>query len=369
MEFDKLDENSMDGVNDTHIIHILHKSITNILKSKFPTDYEKQSISHRTNRINFACPICGDSSTSSTKKRGNIYIGNGFRYMCYNICGSMPLSQFFRSLNVEFPFDDRSLLYISSSHNNYISHNISNNRNNNYFKNLLEIDKYAIPIPIIEKLFNLKKIQDDKVAYEFIKSRNQLSYISNLRSNKYGIYILNMFDDKVISLQTRYYKGDYRYLSKRYSRILKHMNVDSSKIDPQYLSMMDNLSNYYGIFGVDFSKSVYVFEGAFDSHHIPNSIATLSASNDIIFDNAVYFFDNDDAGRKKSIAKLEKGHKVFLWSSFLNDHGNYNPMKPRDYHKDIYDGMDLDDIIRLNLCDIPTLYKYFSNDISDMLYV
>jgi len=43
----------------------------------------KSRIKKMHNRLNFACPYCGDSSTDNLKKRGNLF-WDSLHYHCYN---------------------------------------------------------------------------------------------------------------------------------------------------------------------------------------------------------------------------------------------------------------------------------------------
>ena len=59
-------------------------SIRKILEKKFK-EPNKRRVYTYPDRFNFACPYCGDSTTSSLKKRGNLYLKDmGFH--CFN-CG------------------------------------------------------------------------------------------------------------------------------------------------------------------------------------------------------------------------------------------------------------------------------------------
>jgi hypothetical protein len=44
---------------------------------------EKSHVVTRGERLNFACPYCGDSIKDNNKKRGNIYFGT-YDFHCYN---------------------------------------------------------------------------------------------------------------------------------------------------------------------------------------------------------------------------------------------------------------------------------------------
>ena len=78
----------------------LDKVKLDIVKSKVQLVLNKRFVSgprtiinlHR-DRLNFACPFCGDSSDDNYKKRGNLYFNN-LMYHCYNGGCSHPHSNF-----------------------------------------------------------------------------------------------------------------------------------------------------------------------------------------------------------------------------------------------------------------------------------
>ena len=75
---------------------------------------------------------------------------------------------------------------------------------------------------------------------------------------------------------------------------------------------------------VDFGNTITVFEGYLDSLFFPNSIGLVGVNTDYRFleNNDLdiqYFFDNDDAGFKKSEEKLKEGFSVFLWKKLFED--------------------------------------------------
>lgn len=354
MEFDNIDINRND-ITHGQFLKIIESTISTILKKTFSTDFTKQQIVHKNNRIVFSCPICGDSKKNSSKKRGNIYTKRRFLYVCYNECGSMSLLSLFRRTNTELPIDESILNDLSSMD---ISLSPSGHRSisspiYDYYNKLVEIDKYAIPSDIIEKLYYLKPIDQDDRAKEFLSKRNQLPYSNRLRANKFGIYIFNStHGGKVIGFQIRFYSGKLRYMSVNYSKILfEKLGVNPSDVDEKIVYMMDKLSNYYNIFDVDFNKPVNIFEGAFNSHHMSNSIASLSATNPINFRNARYFYDNDATGIKKAIEKLDHGYEVFLWSAIIKDLNLFG--------KKIND---LDDLMKIKPITEQFLLNYFSKD-------
>jgi hypothetical protein len=95
-------------------------------------------------------------------------------------------------------------------------------------------------------------------------------------------------------------------------------------IDAEIPEDYDRLSLIYNLFKIDFNKTITVFEGQIDSLFYPNSIGLVGVNTDSKFlENSgfdlQYFFDNDEAGFKKSEEKLKKGYPIFLWNKLFDD--------------------------------------------------
>ena len=79
---------------------------------------------------------------------------------------------------------------------------------------------------------------------------------------------------------------------------------------------------FFNILNVDFIDTITVFEGYLDSLFFPNSIGLVGVNTDYRFleGNELdiqYFFDNDEAGYKKSEEKIKDGWPVFLWKKLF----------------------------------------------------
>ena len=57
--------------------------VNSVLKNAFPNNRFKQQLNEDEDKLNFACPYCGDSENDVSKKRGNIFIKTG-TYKCFN---------------------------------------------------------------------------------------------------------------------------------------------------------------------------------------------------------------------------------------------------------------------------------------------
>ena len=60
----------------------IKSKIQEILNHAHP-EQQKKYIKDYPERLNFACPVCGDSQKQLTKKRGNLYFKN-MMYICFN---------------------------------------------------------------------------------------------------------------------------------------------------------------------------------------------------------------------------------------------------------------------------------------------
>ena len=61
-------------VNDQDFRSKAENIVREIIETQFSGNYEKSRVIARDERLNFACPYCGDSVKDNHKKRGNIYL-------------------------------------------------------------------------------------------------------------------------------------------------------------------------------------------------------------------------------------------------------------------------------------------------------
>ena len=81
-------------------------------------EQQKRQIKDYPERINFACPVCGDSGKSATKKRGNLYLKN-MQYICFNESGcNRSFLKLLKTFNIEIDLQKKLDIY------NYIDNNI-----------------------------------------------------------------------------------------------------------------------------------------------------------------------------------------------------------------------------------------------------
>lgn len=285
----------------------------------------KSEVKLHRDRLNFACPYCGDS-TNIHKKRANIYWKN-LIYHCYNDgCAKHTnlvnfLKDYDRSINniedLTFLLDYIRTNQVVKITKEYLEVNV-----------FQELKDYSIPLSTIKKKLNLVDSSESMKLEKYLKGRfmhNRLEHF--LYSPKMEqLYIFNLTADKksVVGWQIRNFDpGRTKYVSFNIEKI-NHLILDKKiNLSEEQIIKMNTLSLFFGIFYTDFSKTTTVFEGPIDSFLITNSIAITGSDKPTdMFDEIStirYLFDNDFAGRRSMEDKLKRRKKVFMWNKLVRD--------------------------------------------------
>jgi hypothetical protein len=194
--------------------------------------------------------------------------------------------------------------------------------------------------------------------------------------------MLNRRDDKVLGLQVRNLKEGKRRMFKiyNYENILEWVNIGKDvedELDINQLVIYNKLSYYFNILNVDLMDKVTVFEGYLDSLFFPNSIGLVGVNTDYRFleNNDLdiqYFFDNDEAGYRKSEEKLKEGYPIFLWKKLFED--IVNKKNSPDPYALLHRVSKVKDINKLaTLAEDPykklNLQDFFSHDVLDIKWI
>ena len=295
--------------------------IQNLLHNEFHGEKARIKIGY--DRINFACPYCGDSADNVYKKRGNVY-WKTLMFHCYNC------SKHTNVLNLLEHFKKGlSNTNEVSTVLDYIQQNKVEVKSSEYLQigvfqtlNELSIDRKEFA-----KILSLSELKPNTTAFKFVKGKF-LQQRSNhfLYSDKTNqLYILNLTkENKVIGYQIRNFeKGKAKYVSYTMEKMYSELNKQFPNVtDPE---KVNSLSIYFNIMIVDLSRNFTIFEGPTDALLYPKNSLALSGinKNSDMFDQistARYLFDNDVIGRKTMEQKLEKKKAVFMWKKFIKDH-------------------------------------------------
>lgn len=296
---------------------------TNLLSNRL----EKFSIKD-TNpyRVNFRCPICGDSTKSKNKTRGWILEKNNSALMyCHNCGASMGLRKFLQHVD--------PMLY-----NDYI---IDTRLDKDILKKQVEeltspLDKITHKVPSFKKtgspLLAIKKISqlvDVHPAKVYIKKRL-------IPANKhYKLYYAPKFETWVNSIIPDKLPNEDRPSPRlilpfidRNGTLFGFQGRAFDKTSLRYITIMLNpeMPKIFGLDTVNFEKKYYVVEGPIDSLFLDNAVAMAGAdgsgSGITNIENAVMVFDNEPRN-KEICARMEKcldqGYKVCIWPTNVVD--------------------------------------------------
>ena len=286
-------------------------------------------------RLNFACPYCGDSNDAH-KKRGNIYF-KSLSFHCYNCSKHSNLVEFFRDHNQSITNTDDLIFYLDYIRQNQVVVPTKDYMQLTVFESLKE---YSIPLSEVKKKFNLLNTKESMRIEKYLKGRfmhHNLDYFL-FDPKEEQLYIFNLTPDKqsTFGWQIRNFKpGREKYISYNIEKINYIVKERKIELSDDEIIRINTLSIYFNIATVDFMRPVTVFEGPIDSLLCKNSIAISGVDKPTdMFDEIPtvrYLFDNDFAGRKKMEYLLKKRKNVFMWNKIVRD------FKVQDKVKDFND--------------------------------
>lgn len=327
--------------------------------------HEKRRILEGRDRLNFACPYCGDSSSSSNKKRGNLY-WNDLYIHCYNCSAHVSLDSFLKDFNVNFEGEDRVELL------NYIKENKKSFSLGESLDFYLfdKIKELSLTFDELSVAFNIYPINSLTYrAYPYLKSRllhhktSQFGY----DPRKKELFVFNLTPSgKIVGFQTRDLEGNgpkYKTwnIQRIYDRLKKPLNVSEEDLDN-----LNKISMLFGILTADLSRDFTIFEGPIDAMFMTNSIGLTGVKKQIIEFNDIptarYFFDNDIEGKSRMIEKLKSKQTVFMWDKFLKDYSI-----PSKKVKDLNDLVKYEYENRVGC--LNNIDKYFTNNHLDMIFI
>jgi hypothetical protein len=363
-----------------------------LLKKRFPKNILKHDINTESDsdKLNFACPFCGDSKKDGTKKRGNLYLKTE-TYKCYNDgCGIfIRLTEFVSTLGLKYKIDIPNVntqpvfeLAARPTKKGFLFEFLINHDSK---KELLcfskVIDRFSLipckDAPINTKIYNFI---NNRCLFDINMFKKTCYYDS--REDKIYIFNLDLNSNKVIGFSLRYInpsKTGLRYNIKNYSEFKKTGLI--KKMDSEFIIKINSLNNYFNILNLDFSKDIIIVEGQFDSMFINNCVATTGISkskyllNELTTkDKTKILFDNDVAGIYETLKLLKKGYRVFLWSKVILELKKKHKKKIKAI-KEIKDINDLYKFMKLQNSNLnyTTFNKFidcfFSNSIFDTHFV
>ena len=369
-------------------INYIKSVVQKILNKEFANSY-KRTIKPYEDRINFACPYCGDSHNNVRSKRGNIWF-NKLIYVCFNCDKRTSFDRLAKDFN-EILDPDKKLEIIEHLESNIDYSDYENDFVETRLDDLINLKDLedAFNVKKLSPIFDFKPIQYGSGIYKYLIGRGippnlhkdiyQAKYTKGDEGYEHIIVFLNRREDKVLGLQVRNLKGGKRrfFVIYNWEHLYRWVNGEDVEIDLTKSVVYNKLSYFFNILNVNFEKKITLFEGFLDSLFYPNSIGMVGVNTDDRFLrknnlDLQYFYDNDNTGHKNSALRIKSGDSVFLWKKLFND--IVERKKSDDPHKLLYRISKVKDLNKLaELITEPykkfNLSNYFSEDGNDIIWI
>lgn len=373
----------------------LHEFVSDILKKRFPDDILKHEINDEDrDKLNFACPYCGDSMKDSSKKRGNIYHRNS-SFKCFNdgCLKWVPLKSFISTFAQKYSLSIPDVKLIDSTPVSEHLHIFNKRAELIQFLMEPKVKNALLDFDEIYSRFFLKPCKyapHDSEMGKYIRHRNLLDapgfeqscYYDELKQDRIYIFNLDLKTGKMLGLSMRSidpnYKGS-KYNMKNYTEFVE--TGLAQPIDPDTLIKLDTINGFFNVLNIVFSKPIVITEGQINAMFVNNAIATTGVTKSksilgtiVTKKNALILFDNDVAGKTEAMKLLQEGYKVFLWSKMILD----LKQKYSKYIKEIKDINDVNDLYSfyIKVGDPKTIddfnsiiIEYFSDSLYDLLLI
>jgi transcription elongation factor Elf1 len=268
-------------------------------------------------KINFRCPICGDSTKNRSKARGWLLErDNKFSYYCHN-CGASQSFNFFLKTVDPLLFNDYiTEKFVANTHTKD-----TKEVNTEQFKS----EAVTFNSDPLKKIKKISQLEHDHPVKRYILKRQIPShqhyrlYFAPKFKAWINEFIPNKFDPDKIG------KDEPRLVIPFLDENGKCFGVSARSFDPKttlrYISILfDNRPKIFGLDKVNLNEPYYIVEGALDSMFLSNAISMNGAegNGNSANENAIYVFDAEP--RNKEIhARMEKviknGHKICIWPS------------------------------------------------------
>jgi hypothetical protein len=363
-----------------------------VLKKRFPGDPLRQKINeYDDDKLNFACPYCGDSEKDPNKKRGHMYLTTQ-TYKCYNdgcaiwVKLDKFVSKFAQKYQLNIPGVEEKKVEFKPS--------VSTKKKGFLIEFLINREvgkKLLVFSDLVDRftLFPCSSANPNSPIGQFIDRRKinnlpvfEQSCYYDSRQDKIYIFNLDLKSGRVLGFAVRRISDDYpgpKYNIKNYSDFKKTGIL--TDLEDEFIREVDSINNYFNILNIDFSKKITITEGQIDAMFVDNCIATTGVTkskqlldNLVAKNNVRILFDNDSAGKNQTIDLIKKGYTVFLWNKLTTSLRRKYPKAVRE----ITEIKDINDLYRFMLTketDLTfekfneLLNKYFSDSVFDLLLV
>ena len=276
---------------------------------------------------NFRCPECGDSQKNKFKARGYLLEReNKLHYYCHNCGFSASFKKFLERFNPTLYQE-----YLKETISEHVSPNARRVEEKKDIATI-SVPKFLKSNSPLKKLKKISQLQPDHSAKVLINKRKiptnlhyQLFYCSDFAewtdSIFPGLFTLPKKDKRVI----------IPFLDEEGNLFGYQGRAIDPKNEIRYLTIMIDNSKpkIFGLDRVDRSKTIYIFEGPFDSMFVPNSLAmagsdisSASRSLNLDPDKVVIVYDNEPRNEeiiKRMLKSIEQGYSICIWPHSLEE--------------------------------------------------
>jgi len=268
-------------------------------------------------KINFRCPICGDSQKSRSKARGWLLErDNKFSFYCHNCGTSQGFSYFLKGQDQQL-YNDYIADKFTGKANNTIKDTKDKEVDDSKFKTKAPTFKRQNPLLKIKKISQLKF---DHPVKRYIEKRKIPT------NHHYRLYFAKNFKTWINEIVPNKFpnvgKDEPRLVIPFLDENGKCYGVSARGFDPngiRYITIMfEERPKIFGLDKVNFDDPYYIVEGALDSMFLENAISMNGAegNGNSANENAIYVFDAEP--RNKEIhGRMEKviknGYKICIW--------------------------------------------------------
>lgn len=279
---------------------------------------------------NFRCPICGDSKKNKSKARGYFYRKDStIKFKCHNCHRNWKFSYFL--MMFDRPLFDQYRLEIFADQTPPEKDSFADQRTS-IRERLLNIQAQTqnpqstigIDLP------SIRSLQDGHTAKKYIQQRKipQKHWDIIYYADDFRVFCDKTFPDHGKKLN----RNDPRIVLPFYNRQGVLQGVQSRGLLESSLRYLlikadPGFEKLYGSDRIDFTKTICVVEGPFDSLFLDNCVATmdtnLMSAATILGEQYDYVFVFDNQPRNKDVCRQVRravfsGRKVCIWPNSLD---------------------------------------------------
>tara|TARA_R110000868_G_scaffold82117_3_gene232027 strand:- start:547 stop:1572 length:1026 start_codon:yes stop_codon:yes gene_type:complete len=268
-------------------------------------------------KINFRCPICGDSQKNKSKARGWLLErDNNLFFYCHNCGESHNFGNFLKAVD-------------PMAYNNYVADKFVGNANTTPKAAVSTLESTTFAQPKFATTSPLKKIKKISQLHHGHPAKKYIDIRQIPSKHQYRIYYTSTFKAWINTIVPNKFEN----IKKDEARIVipfldadgKCFGVSARSMDPEaylrYITIMfDDVPKIFGLDKVVFSEKYYIVEGALDSMFLSNAVAMAGADGGTAalrcVENAVFVFDAEPRNREihKRMEKIiDAGHSIVIW--------------------------------------------------------